>query len=124
MKKLEILRQIEECLRESPVAESFSSDWRARLIEPHREHPLRSPQILTIIAVCFGYKEGWITLRQAGNGFMVGMYAPELLRGSDAARNETNTIKKCLDKILPAHLVQIRAATPPQELLRKLEQAA
>ena len=122
MKKLEILTKIEECLRDSPVAESFSDDWRARLIQPHREYPERTRQILTVMSVCWGQKDGWFTIRQAGGGWMVVMYAPELKRGSDSARQETDALKRCLDQILPSNMVQIRAAEPPAEIKRLLNQ--
>lgn len=121
--KTKKLGDIRDCLRASPVAESLPDGWEDLLLGKHLAHPERDIQETTIIAIEFGFKPGWVSLRQEGGGFRMVLWAPRL-HINPAARSDTAELKRCLDSILPAHLVQIRSAEPPSELLRKLESSS
>ncbi|MDP3727729.1 MAG: hypothetical protein Q8R35_03790 [bacterium] len=101
---------LEDCLRETSVAESLATDWRDQLTTQHRAKS--SAVVVTTIVITYSNERGWFTLISEGGIFKAIFWTPELRIPQNSARGVIDAIRKCLAAAIPEQRIQVRGIKP------------
>lgn len=112
--KSQTLTEVWSRLRSSRAGARLVNGCRKTLLGKHFEHPERTVEIVTTIAMEYGEKGGGFSLWQVGGGFKVIIWVPPLLYRETEVRADVDEVRRVLAGILHLGEVQLRVIEDTQ----------